>query len=90
MNELIRNLKVGRFNKEGELTSLAKGIYTFRCKNTLNGYNLANFRIALTGTSKDNAEKLKTLFGEYKRRQRLKFQNYCSVKVTGLSYERSK
>lgn len=88
MNELIRNLKVGRFNKEGKLTSLAKGIYTFRCKNTLNGYNLSNFRIVLTGTRTDNVEELKTLFNDYKRTQRIKFRNYCSVKVTGLNYEK--
>ena len=86
--ELIRDSRVGRFDKNNQLIALNKGIYSFHCKNTLKGYKLANFKVTLTGTPSENANKLKSLFKEYKRKQREKYHGYCTVKVTGLNYEK--
>jgi len=86
--ELIRDSRVGRFDKNNQLIALNKGIYSFRCKNTLKGYKLANFKVTLTGTPPENAKKLEQLFKEYKRKQREDHHGYCAVKVTGLNYEK--
>ena len=88
MYEFIRESRIGRFDKNNQLITLNKGIYTFQCKNTLKGYKLVNFKVTLAGTPSENAKKLESLFREYKRKQREKYHGYCAVKVTGFNYEK--
>ena len=86
--ELIRDSRVGKFDKNNQLIALNEGIYSFRCKNTLTGYKLANFKAILTGTPTENVKELESLFKEYKRKQREEHRGYCAVKVAGLNYEK--
>ncbi len=66
--------------------SLPKGTYTFRFKDTLNGWRLPNLTVSLAGKYFENKDSLEKAFADYKKKQRKIKKGYCAIKVIDCTY----